>query len=244
LKINKTYTADAININNFALDKPVITIKLLDKHATEVTVKVGMTNPIDNSTYVIIDGQESIYHLDAIKNSLEALSASDIIDSSALHFIPQEVQTIEISKNGTPIFFATNNVPEKDSNSDTIWFDKSKTPLDQERVETLLQKLSMVKSLFIIDSKDLNIVEKIDILKSRPLFDIAITLNSGIQNKFKISQLVHSIPTIKVETNSTHLIWDPINKESSPKLISKDALSTLNIISGNFKAVPIKKVFY
>src|SRR5690606_11305733 len=61
LKILKVHRNDALNTSNFSLDNPLISLVLKTELEEEITMKLGLINPIDNSAYISLSSADLIY---------------------------------------------------------------------------------------------------------------------------------------------------------------------------------------
>lgn len=237
IKIRKVFQKDPINISNFSLDRPLLSLTLSFAEKEKITVDVGLINPFDNSTYVIISDKDAIYDIDSLKFSLETLELTDFVDSKVLSLPAEQITSVHLyrkdSKNSSVI-----NIYKDEEH----WMDRSKNALDPEEVQQYLNSLAAIQSSFILDKQSEELQKEIDELLQNPLYTMEIQDASGNTYTYTISNLINKLTDVKLEKRQNFLIR--ASNRDHPYLLNKDILKTFNQSGKRFKKIPLKKLFY
>lgn len=97
ITIKKVFDKDPINMASFSLSVPVMTIQIntIGSEATSV-LEVGLTNPIDNSTYLTFAGQQVIFQVETFKAPLETFDLAQFVNTSLFLDQQSEVNYIAL----------------------------------------------------------------------------------------------------------------------------------------------------
>src|SRR5690606_37178893 len=76
IRVRNFYKLEPINITSFSLDNPTLTLLFTNDKDKSFEVKMGLINPIDNSSYLQLSTQNQIYQIDPIEISLESYDLS------------------------------------------------------------------------------------------------------------------------------------------------------------------------
>lgn len=239
MNVKKIYPKDQINMANFSLINPPITIELTQENSIKQTVKFGVVNPIDDSTYMILDNKNIIHQVKIPKMSFNAIDIGYLIDSRIFTTHLNNIASIEIYKgkqkvNSRYIAFTKN---------DKAWKDSRDNFLVNEKVESFLGKLLEVKSSFIIDEQSQEVESKIKKYLETPLYTIVLKDKNDKTSTFVVSSIVNSIPDLKIEKKQNVLMHSTDRRY--PYLFNKSILSNFKKLrEKDFRQLNFKKLFY
>lgn len=234
VKIKKIFPKDPINLSNFSLDNPTSTITLKNEEGVNETISFGLINPIDNSTYVVSDSDNAIYHVNAVKFSLEKLDLPSLIDSRVFSYAPNDIRAITVINSGK-LRFAF------ERNKNDIWV-SGKSALDDERVQDFLVKLTSFKSNLILDKRTDKMNERIDRYLQKPYFKIIVKIKTGEEIEYDLSWVLSSLPDLNIEKKENFIIR--ASNREHPFLVSKEYLSVLYKRIKSFRPSPLNKIIY
>jgi hypothetical protein len=237
IQVRKPHTKDSINISNFSLDAPLIKVEFTNQKGQISKLSLGLINPIDNSTYAMLDTQDAIYHIDALQVAIGPLDLSSFIDSKIFSIDPRKVTKIQVLKGENRL--RKHMTLEKKERS---WVDSRKRPLSNEKVEAYLKALTEIKSSLILDAMNDDLKGKVDKSFEKLAYKILLTTEGGRNFKFEIGPLLHSLPGLKLEKWQTFLIRS--SHRSHPSIIGKSSLKVFSRTENQLKALSIKKLFY
>lgn len=234
IKIKKIYPKDPINMANFSLDNPISKIKLTNDKGSHKSISFGLINPIDNSTYVALDNEKAIYHVNIVDMSFEKIDLTALIDSRIFNMKWDEIKSIKI--------IGQNKKTRLSFNRDkTRWVSKS-LELNEERVRTYLDELTNMKSTIILDRKTEDMEKRLNQYLSRPYFSMEIVNANDELIKYEVSYIINSLPDIKMEKKQNFIIR--ATNRQHPFLVSKDYMKFFFKKNSSFKPIPIKKLIY
>lgn len=238
IKIRQILPKDTINISNFSLDSPLMNIKISYFGGKESSLSIGLVNPIDNSTYVTFANKDAIYHVDALKNSMEALSLSNFIEPRVFTQELSNIQHVKIYRGKIPstkIRLTLKN--EKDG-----WIDNSGNTLEPKAVETYIRELLSIKSSLILDERTQKLDDSLERYFSNPSYTVEIEEKDGTKSFYEASYLINTLADIKMEKRQTFVI--KASNRPHPYVIEKNFLSIFSKSQRSFKKISIKKLFY
>lgn len=244
-KIRRVYTKDQINMSNFSLNTPLISLRIKDGPHNK-TIKIGLINPRDGSTYITSTDKDAIYHVDSLDISLETIGLADIVDSNVISFNQENISRIEIyrgpKEDNRPLL-----VISLDPNSQSKkWISESndeKTTLDETRVHKFLDQISNIRSQFILDKRNPELESSIERILNRPYYTFQLYDHNMRKVSYETSGLLSSpLPSIRLESNQNFLIRASNRKH--PYIVSKNALSILETKQQDLKKLPFEKLFY
>jgi hypothetical protein len=238
IKIRKIFQIDPINISNYSLDAPLIEFNLGYPNQKKQNLKIGLINPIDNSTYITTSENDAIYHVDSLEHSLEKFNLSDLIDSKIFAQNNKTVKEVKIFRG----HLNSKNLQLKLVRTGADWQGKSQKLLQLEKVEKYLDSLFSLKSLMILDKVSENLKIQIDKKLRTPLYTIIVKDNSDNEVKFIVSSLINQLPDLKLEKRKNFLI--SASDRSYSYILSKENLVHFSKTQKKLKQIPIKKLFY
>lgn len=238
IQIKSIHEKDKIGLANFSLNSPLIEITLLDQNGNSNSIKFGLVNPFDNSTYATVSSEDAIFHINAIGTPLGSLDLTNFIDSRVFSFIPEKIQSFAVhqsdlsGKNPYALFTFDN---EK-------WIGKDTKELDDQKVLDHLHSLTKIKSNLIIDKTNEELDKKISQYFEKPWIKIDVKSIDNEETTYTISSQINSLPNMKIEK------WQNVLIKSSNRnviyLINKNLIKDLQKNDRWFKKIPFKKLFY
>lgn len=234
LKIRKIYPKDAINISNFSLDTPSLSVSF--NMGDDVKhLQFGLINPIDSSTYVTLDDIDAIYHVENSGQDLEKLSLSDFVDSRIFTAKANEITSIKLYRQNEKTPRVQLNI------EDGLWRD-SKNQVNNETVESFISEMLAIKSSIILDRKTDDLREKVTEAINNPLYRLEFTNLDNEIIHYEISSIVNTLPDLKIEKRQNFII--KASNRQHPFLVNKSFIEVFNKNQRQFPPLSIKKLFY
>ncbi|MCK5883457.1 MAG: DUF4340 domain-containing protein [Bacteriovoracaceae bacterium] len=237
IKIKKIFNKDPISLSNFSLNDPTISILLENSvNGTSETLQIGLTNPIDNSTYVTFKDKDAIFQVDSLVSPIETYDLAMFIDSNVFPSSTKIITQLEIYR-GRRSGRAILTLKRKEN----IWFDHQGREINQDRAKEFIDKMASLKSQIILDKIDKAQQKRIDRYTAKPSYTIVLTEN-GIEVSYLATGLISTLPGIKNEKWQSLIITS--SNKTHPMIVSKDALNIFNKRPTHFRKMQIKKLFY
>jgi len=239
MKIRTISTKDAINISNFSLDKPLLSLIIEDETGVKQQLDVGAVNTIENTTYVSFKGKDAIYHIDPLKTSLGALDLSNFIDSRIISLPIDSIAKVKIFR-GEPT--QKSKAKLHISKEKGQWKDNKGRFYHLDDIQKFLTDLTGLKSALIIDKRSEKLNTQLEKYLSTPLFTLQIENNNGEQHEVVVTTVINSLDGIKMEKRQ-NVIVNATNKRH-PYLLNKNFLKVFNKGHKSFKKISAKTLFY
>lgn len=237
IKIRKIFQKDAISISNFSLNTPLLTLELIHKNSSQ-KIFFGLVNPIDNSTYIMFENKEAIYHVDALTAKLETLDLADFVDSKIISVPSSKITSIEIYRGE----IKKNNVKLFLNKTDGNWLDNKGKSLEPTKVDTFVSSLSSLRSILIIDKKTEKLQKQLKKYLTNPFYTLKIKDSTNKIFTYKISTIINSLDEIKMEKRQNFVI--SASNRQHPYLVKKNFFKLFSKAQNSFKTLSIKKLFY
>lgn len=236
-KIRKIFQQDPINIANFSLDDPLVELLLFDSTGAAKTIQMGLINPIDNSTYILLPDKDVIYQVNTFLHPIETFDLTDIIESRVFPLNIERLQALKIYKGDMDRKDVRLNVMK----SDKKWVGERGQELRRENVDELVKRLGEVNIKIILDKATEAQQKRIDEYLKSPEYSVEI--NEGDQkSQFIITRSVYSIPDVKIEKNKTFLIKKV--GSSSIFVVDREHKNIFRLQQKRLENLPFKKLFY
>ncbi|MBI2520435.1 MAG: DUF4340 domain-containing protein [Bdellovibrio sp.] len=241
LKVRKIYELEPINTYNFSLDTPVLEVDLKNQDGKTWAIRFGLSNSIDNSTYISVNAKDAIFHIDGLSENLETMDLARFIESKVAPYPPERVKSIAFYRAEKKDNSLMIKAIHKDNKE---WVDDSDNPLQEDLVNELLREFLSIKAQAILDVIPENAQANIIKTKTAPLWTMEVELAGGTIVEYAISDLMEKpIPELKIEKRSHFLI--NAKHLQYPYLVSKDYFKLWEQFSAQrLKKLPIKKLFY
>lgn len=221
IKVLTIHEYEPINIESFSLDKPVIELDLLTKLDEEIKIKVGLINPINNTSYIIVSGQDRIFQTNLFEGELEALELSHFIDGQVFSMRPDQLKSFALYHGSS---LTANNYLEFDGQN---WKSKKYNSINNENTYKKINEILLIKTHMIIDEIDEELGNFIKNYTDNPLYKIEITTQEGKKIKYTISHIIKAISKLKIENRQYFIML--ASDRPYPYIINKKHLEELQI---------------
>lgn len=222
LQVRNVHRADSINLQSFSLAKPLFTLDIGPTDGEDLVINFGLINPIDNSTYFHVTGQEWIYQSMVLPVPLETVTADELLDARALAFTMGKVDQVELAPQGVKLL----RVAEKWQNADGA-------PLDERKVEGFLKDLLALKSYMVLDKLTPPQSEALQqVLQATPQWQLKIGQAGSVETYF-ISSPIDRLADLKLERSGSSLLYR--EGTTGPIVLSREQASVLNKRDKDFR---------
>jgi len=228
IKIKKTFKPDPINMANFSLTTPLVEIVLIKQNAERQIIRLGLINPVDNSTYLTTTDQNIIYHIDALSTSLNALNLADLTESKIFSFNKDDLSSLKIFKGVKKIdkiFLAISKNAEG-------WGSREGSILNKVKVNLFLEKLLNLKSLSS-NSSNQDVLKNLKNAQILPLYTLEMEGSDHKMVTYSIYPITKDMLENELETEldskekSTSLVLIKASNKEFPSIVTSDALNIL-----------------
>ena len=228
IKIHTVHQYEPINFESFSLDKPVMEIELYTKLDELIEVKIGLINPINNTSYMTVSGHDRIFQTDLIEAELARLELSDFIDSKVFNMEADEIKEFKLFNGKSK---KANNILTRIG---TGWKTKKYNTIDSNKLHQKLNKILDIKTHMIVDKKDPALKTLLNNYLKNPRYTIEVSLkNSEKIITYKVSYLTKSISELKIEKKQ-YFIMTASNRPY-PYIINKDFFNQFLITYNEIK---------
>jgi len=222
VKIKSVHTHDPINIANYALDTSTLEITLIDSNEKSSTLKFGLINSLDNSTYVSLKEQNSIYHINNVSKKFNSYDLSDFVDSRIFTFDLTSINSFTIFRGKS----SKKQVSFQAKKKNGAWYGKLDLPLKTETILSFFGELSDLRSSFIIDKVSENLHSEIEKYLDNIKFEIEVVHGDNKIYRYKISSLIRSLPGLNLNKRENFII-KPSNR-NFPYILNKKFFNLFN----------------
>lgn len=238
VQIRSVHANDPINIANYSLDSTSLEVTLISSNEKTSTLKFGLVNPLDNSTYVSLSDQNAIYHIDNISTTLNTLDLASFVDTRIFTFDQSSIRKIKIYRGEVN----KRNLNFQAEKSDVNWVGQQNTLLKTEAVMEFMGELADLRSPLILDKVNEDLAKSVAEYLEKPSFMIVIEDENKNTYSYKISGLVRNLPGVKLEKWQNFII-QPSNREF-PYVLNKKVLGLFRSSERRLRSFPVKKLFY
>lgn len=215
LPIRTLHQYEPINLQSFSLDRPIMLIDFFTKLDEQVSVKVGLVNPINSTSYLTVSGKDVIYQTDILKNKLELLDLSDFINSNIFSHDLENITKFDVYHGEQNQSY--NTLELKGNN----WISKRYKTISQENVNKTLLEILNLKSHMIIDTKDEKLLNFINNYLKSPRYKVIV--HEGTKKViYTVTQLIKSVPELKLEKRQYFIVKS--SERQFPHVIDKKYL--------------------
>lgn len=226
LTIQTIHEYEPINFRSFSLDNPVVEMNLSSKDES-INIKIGLINPIDNTSYLVVSGRDQIYQTSLFNYQLERLELSDFVDSGVFSMELDNIKRFSLYQGKETI---PSHVLE---NLEGSWISNKYNSIQNRNVETKLTTVLDVKTHMIVDKVDEELQTFINNYTSSPLYRISIETKDGKTVSYKVTSLIKSIQELRVEGKQYFIM--SASDRPYPFLISKQYLDRFFIKYADIK---------
>jgi hypothetical protein len=200
IQVRHSHRSDTINRQSFSIDKPLFSLTLELNDGSPVEIAFGLINPIDNSTYFLVKGQEWIYQCTTLPISLESVTQEELLDSKALALNPEQVNLIELQQ--APF----DNQGLRLMRVEGSWQDTEGKKFDDRKVAAFLRDLQTLKSTMVLDKLTESQSTELTRLMTAPAW--RLRLGQGqLPETFYVSAPLDRLGDLKLERNRSFLFY-------------------------------------
>lgn len=216
VKVDTIHQYEPINIQNFSLDNPIMVIDLYSKLEESLQIKIGLINPINNTSYLTVSGKNTIFQIEMLKNGIEHKNLSDFIESSIFSSQPNEILEFHLFRRD-----------QKESQNSLVlkgneWTSKRYKKINNKAV---IKKLSLILNMnthMIVDKQDEDLQNFITNYIQNPLYTIKIKTKNNKNITYNITTLIKALPELKLEKRQYFIMT--ASDRQYPYIISKEHL--------------------
>lgn len=216
LKVKNAIRSDSLGESSFSLNSPFIEVSLIGNDNKTQTIKFGMIDSKNNSTYVGISGQNIIYQVESFQFPFEKLDLMDFVDPRIFYFSHLKVSSIKIFEGEKTLPMLS--LIQKDGK----WLGKNGQSLTQSKVEEFFKDLNGLKSEVILDQLSDDLKQKINRALQKPLFVVEIADNGNNKHYFQVFLVSNSIPDLKIDKRESFIV--SVKDSQQQYLLSKKFL--------------------
>jgi hypothetical protein len=199
IRIIQNHLKEPTNLQSFALDPAQVSFSLTNAEES-IELQIGITNPIDNTTYITVSNRKYIYQVEQLNEQFSNYTISNFIDGSAFSPDYRDIQNINF-------FYGSNKAASLSlSYKDRHWESPQFKSISQTAIKESIQSLLSLSSKFILDSQSEEQKNLVENYLTNPLYQISIKTLDGTEIVYKISNLINSLPDIKFEKKAYFLV--------------------------------------
>tara|TARA_Y100000385_G_scaffold85865_1_gene88159 strand:- start:275 stop:1270 length:996 start_codon:yes stop_codon:yes gene_type:complete len=217
VKVDTVHQYEPINIQNFSLDNPIMILDLYSKLEESLKIKVGLINPINNSSYLTVSGKDTIFQIEMLKHGIELKNLSDFIESSIFSSPISNIQEFHLFRR--ELKESQNSLVLKGAQ----WSAKRYKKINNASVNKKLSKILNMKTHMIVDKQDEKLQNFISNYIQNPLYTIKIKTKSSKNITYNISTLIKALPELKLEKRQYFIMT--ASDRQYPYIITKENLS-------------------
>lgn len=241
IKIQRIYSKDQINISNFSLNNPPIKIQYFDPMLGDVTISIGLVNPIDGSTYLMSSHKDAIYQVEPLSSMLESLGLGALIDGHVISMQQQNIAEIKLSRQ-SPSQSKIVHLKYKNNNWQGVE-ESEEVPLDPSKVDTFVKNLLELRGLFILDKKTEDVARQIQRSLQRPRYSLTLIDHYGNQIEYQISNLLNrDLPDLRLAAGSSFVV-QASNRDHS-YIVDKAHFNIFDVSHTKLKRMQFNEFFY
>ena len=216
IKIHTVHQFEPINFQSFSLDNPIIEIDLYTNLNEKYLVKIGLMNPINNTSYMTVSGHNRIFQTNLFKGRLEKLELSDFIESQVFSKNISEIKSFKLYQGRSNSPF--NELTFKNDQ----WQTRKYKVISNEKLAKKLEDIFEINTHMIIDQADEDLRTLLDNYLKNPQYRIEITTNQDEKITYEISSLMKAIPELKLEKRQFFIM--SASDRKYPYIINKNYL--------------------
>lgn len=220
INVKNLHHFDPINLANFSLDRPLMSLRLFTKLDEEESLHFGLINPISNTTYLQVEGRKTIYQINILSDKIEALELSDLVDSKIFSLEANDIISLQIFKERSKYSLG------EFKNEEGQWKFSRYQNNDQIKVKKILQSIIDMKAHLILDQVSESTQKAIDNYISNPAYTI-IVKTADHEFTYYVSALIKELGDIKLEKRQNFLMTS--NAQKYPYVFHKDNLDLFEI---------------
>ncbi len=229
IKVKKIFSKDPINISNFSLNPPLISVSFFFKDGESFQIDHGLIDSITNSTYITHSKKSYIYQTALLEDSFERYDLATFIDSRV--FTPETGLITEIKVFRGKMTSKSLAFGLKLKEGQWLGIRTGRT-MSADRVKYYLDSLFSLKSNFIMDQMTEKLEKGLERYIDRPAYEVELTTNAGTTLRYTLTGLVDSLPGINIDRRQNFVIQAPDRRH--PFLLHKDHYKLFSLSEYDF----------
>jgi hypothetical protein len=227
LNLQKYLSNDSLNRANFSLNEPLATMTVSTVDGRTYRMKIGISNPISKSSYLIVNDSPKIFQIDVISNRILNFHQEEIFDDRIFSFTINKMQSIVIDWPG---------ISKKEINLAKDlqkWVNAQNAEIPSEQVNSLLKVLRNIKSVKMFHPQiDEQIYNQLITGFNQSTFKISVQFQ---EESYQFQGTRGNLREVAsyVKGNEYYLIKEINRNEIS--VMSRDDFQALNALIRNFK---------
>jgi hypothetical protein len=217
VRVRNFHRLEPINLSSFSLDNPTLLINFTTPSNKNYEIKIGLINPIDNSAYMVLSGNDQIYQIEPIELALENYDLSKLADAKILTINSDSLQSLELYQRGS-VQLKLNKLNEG-------WIGPNGEVFSNDKVSKFFAELELMKSFSVLDKLSNDQLQFMQQNLTNPQFGVKIISERGIKS-YLISKLKNKIPDMDVPVQDTYIFSS--EEKKSFILINKEEIKILN----------------
>lgn len=201
IQIRHTHRSETINLQSFSLDKPLFTLELEPIKGSKLEIAFGLINPIDNSTYFAIKGEEWIYQCNTLSIPFETVTPDELLDSKALALNFDQINFVELAT------YPFQGPAVKLTRAELEWQDETGRKFDRRKVESFLKDLQNIKSYMVLDKLTPVQSQELQRLLSTPAHRLRMVSGNAVPETFYISSPLEALVDLRFEKKRSVLFY-------------------------------------
>ncbi len=215
-----------LNLQNFSLNNPLLTIKLESKLKEVQTINFGILNSIDDSSYLTVNNANAIYQTNIISSEMLKYKLSDFIDAS---IFPQELSEYKKIEILSARDNRTLHILEKPQEK---WISNKYKQIRNLSVDKKLTQILNINAKVIVDNIDDQTLTFLNNYINNPKLKIKLKTKKG-NKQFIVTYQIAKNDSLKIEKNENFIIKDI--QENIIYLVDTSYLSEFNIRYSDLK---------
>jgi hypothetical protein len=224
IRVRNFHPLEPINITSFSLDNPTLTLNITNSENKKFEIKMGLINPIDNSAYLSLSGQDQIYQIDPIEMAIENYDLAQLVESKVLALNTDSLQSLEI--------YSPEGLRLKVLKKENQWVDQEGATLTDIKVLKFFENLEEMKSFSILNNLTKEQQVFMDKTMATPAWSLKLISAQGVRT-YLIGELQSDIPGTNVFRNGTFAL--STDEKQSFVLVDREELRILSTKSLDLK---------
>jgi Domain of unknown function (DUF4340) len=198
--VKNAFRLDSLGESSFSLNSPFMEVSLLGNDNQLQTIKFGMIDSKNNTTYVGISGKDIIFQIESLQFPIEKLDLMDFVDPRIFYFSPDKISSIKIfeGEKKVPILSLIQREGQ--------WLGRNGQSLTQSKVDIFFKDLNALKSEVILDQLSDDQKQMLNGTLQNPLFVVEIEDNRNNKHHFQVFTVLNSIPDLKIDKKESFIV--------------------------------------
>ncbi len=197
IRVRNFHRLEPINITSFSLDNPTLTLLFTNAANKIFEIKVGLINPIDNSAYLSLSGQDQIFQIDPIEMALESYDLAQLVESKVLALNAESLQSLEI--------YGDSGLRLKLLRKDDQWIEQNGGVLAENKVRRFFERLEATRSSLILDKLTPEQQTFMETQFSAPVWSLKLISAQGVRT-YHVAKISGQIPGMSVVKSDTYAL--------------------------------------